>query len=111
MSVLGWLAEGAYVNRHVNMLYFIVVCSISVGVLATAVRMNDRRAMRMYLYSMPVWAAIEGIGLASGMRIYGSHQFAVFFFVALIEDPGWVTLAFMASESLFKRLYGPPPPG
>ena len=102
MSVIEWLTQEAFVARHVNLLYFIVVSAISLAVLAYAVVTKNRRAIIIYLYALPVWAAIEGIGLVTGMRIYESYQPAVFFFVAFMEDAGWVTLAFVVSEGLFK---------
>ena len=102
MSVVEWLVEPAEVARHVNLLYFIVVSAISLAVLAYAVLTRNRRAIIIYLYALPVWAAIEGIGLVTGMRVYESYQPAVFFFVAFMEDAGWVTLAFIVSEGLFK---------
>jgi hypothetical protein len=97
--------ESAYVARHVNMLYFLVVSVISLSVLAWAVFSHNHRAVNIYLYSMPVWAGIEGFGLVTGMRVYESYQGAVFFFVAFMEDAGWVTLAFMVSEGLHRWSY------
>jgi hypothetical protein len=102
VSFADWLAEGAYVDRHVNMFYFLVITVISLCVLTYAVRSRNNRAIRIYLFSLPVWAGIEGFGLVTGMRVYESYQPAVFFFVAFMEDAGWVTLAFIVSEKLFR---------
>ena len=48
MSVADWLAEGAYVDRHVNMFYFLVVTAISLCVLAYAARSGNNRAIRIF---------------------------------------------------------------
>jgi hypothetical protein len=60
----------------------------------------------MFAFAMGIWALIEGIGLVTGMRTYSplEDRAFVFFFVALIEDPGWVCLGYMIAEQIFKRL-------
>jgi hypothetical protein len=57
----------------------------------------------MFLFAMVTWSVIELIGLVSGMRVYEppGDRVPVFFFVALVEDPGWVALSFMAAEFLY----------
>jgi len=60
----------------------------------------------MFVFAMGIWALIEGIGLVTGMRIYTPPEdnVAIFFFVAFIEDPGWVCLGYMIAEQIFKRM-------
>jgi hypothetical protein len=75
-------------------------------VLGIALYTRNKRAIKMFVFAMGIWALIEGIGLVTGMRIYSPSEDTayVFFFVALIEDPGWVCLGFMIAEQIFKRL-------
>jgi len=75
----------------VNYAYFLVVLGITVTVLGIALYTKNKRAVKMFVFAMGIWALIEGIGLATGMRAYN-------------EDPGWVCLGFMMAEQLFKRL-------
>jgi hypothetical protein len=96
----------AHVSRDVNYLYFLVILAITLTVLGIALYTKNKRAVKMFFFAMVIWALIEGIGLVTGMRIYNppSERIPVYFFVAFIEDPGWVCLGFMIAEQLFKRL-------
>jgi hypothetical protein len=73
-------------------------------VLGIALYTRNKRAVKMFLFAMVVWALIEGFGLVTGMRVYSKDTLLVFIFVALVEDPGWVCLGYMIAEQLFKRL-------
>ena len=96
----------AHVSREVNYLYFLVVLSITLTVLGIALYTKNKRAVKMFVFAMGIWALIEGIGLITGMRFYNppEERIPVFIFVALVEDPGWVCLGYMMAEQLFKRL-------
>jgi uncharacterized membrane protein YedE/YeeE len=106
MGLIEWLASPANVSRDVNYLYFMIVLAITLTVLFIAVYSKNKRALKMFVFAMGIWALIEGIGLVTGMRVYtpSEHRFAVFIFVALFEDPGWVCLGYMMAEQLYKRL-------
>jgi hypothetical protein len=75
-------------------------------VLGIAIYTRNKRAIRMFVFAMGIWALIEGIGLVTGMRVYSPSEDSAFiyFFVALVEDPGWVCLSYMIAEQIFKRL-------
>ena len=96
----------ASVSREVNYLYFLIVLGVTLTVLGIALYTKNKRAVRMFVFAMGVWAFIEGIGLVTGTRVYTppSERIPVFLFVALVEDPGWVCLGYMIAEQLFKRL-------
>lgn len=96
----------ANVSREVNYAYFLIVLCITATVLGVALYTKNKRAVKMFVFAMGVWALIEGIGLMTGMRAYNpsEERILVFVFVALVEDPGWVCLGFMMAEQLFKRL-------
>lgn len=89
-----------------NYAYFLVVLAITLTVLAIALYTRNKRAVKMFLFAMAIWAFIEGFGLVTGMRVYQPDEviLPVFIFVALVEDPGWVCLGYMMAEQLFKRL-------
>jgi hypothetical protein len=82
------------------------VLSITATVLGIALYTRNKRAVKMFVFAMGIWALIEGIGLVTGMRAYNppEERILVFLFVAFVEDPGWVCLGFMMAEQLFKRL-------
>jgi hypothetical protein len=104
VEILEWLREPAYVERVVNNLYFIIVTAIALAVLAYAIRTKNKNAINLFLFSMIVWPLIEGFVWGIGIRFYDSSAPGmVFFVVAFMEDPGWVCLAYMAAEVLFKR--------
>lgn len=103
MSLLSWLLEEAHVDREVSYLYLIIVTAISLGVLAYVLKTRNRNAIYLYLFSLPVWGAIEGIGLLTGWRQYSSSPGLVFVVVSFMENPGWVTLAYLISEKMMKR--------
>ncbi len=94
----------AHVYRHVNNAYFLIVLAITLTVLGIAIYTKNKRAVKMFLFAMVIWAFIEGFGLLTGMRVYSDDTLLVFIFVALVEDPGWVCLGYMMAEQLFKRL-------
>jgi len=60
----------------------------------------------MFLFAAVVWAIIEGYGIVTGMRTYEpySDRLIIFYFVAIVEDSGWVCLGYMGAEQIFKRL-------
>jgi len=96
----------ADVCRHVNYVYFLVVLGITLTVLGIALYTKNKRAVKMFLFAAVIWALIESIGIVSGMRTYEPHsdRLLIFFFVAIIEDSGWVCLGYMMAEQLFKKL-------
>ncbi|MCK5261695.1 MAG: hypothetical protein KAJ44_05905 [Thermoplasmatales archaeon] len=94
----------AHVYRQVNYVYFLIVLGITLTVLGIAIYTKNKRAVKMFLFAMVIWAFIEGFGLVTGMRVYSDATLLVFIFVALVEDPGWVCLGYMMAEQLFKRL-------
>jgi hypothetical protein len=105
MGLLEWLTGPAEVARTINGGYMIVVTAISLTVLLLAWWTRDRNAMRLYLLSIPIWLFIEGFGLLSGMRGYTEQQGLVYLVVAVMEDPGWVTLAYMVAWRLWERRF------
>ena len=105
MSLLDWLTESAEVSRTINGTYMIVVTVISLSVLYLAWRTRDRNALRLYLLSIPIWLFIEGFGLVVGLREYTDQWPLVYFVVAVMEDPGWVTLGYMVGWRLFEKRF------
>ena len=105
MGLIEWLASPAQVSRDVNYLYFLIVLAITLTVLFIAFYTKNKRALKMFIFAMAIWALIEGIGLVTGMRVYtpSEDRFVVFIFVALVEDSGWVCLGYMMAEQLYKR--------
>jgi FtsH-binding integral membrane protein len=93
------------VSREVNYLYFLIVLAITLTVLMIAIYTKNKRAVKMFVFAMFIWAFIEGFGLITGMRVYNppGDRILVFIFVALVEDPGWVCLGYMMSEQMYKR--------
>lgn len=106
MGLLEWLGSPAYVSRDVNYLYFLIVLVITLTVLSLALYTKNKRALKMFVFAMAIWALIEGIGLVTGMRVYtpSEDRFLVFIFVAFVEDPGWVCLGYMMAEQMYKRI-------
>lgn len=107
MGVLEWLGEGVEVSRTVSIAYFFIVTGISLAVLylAVATRRRDPNTLRIYVYSIPVWLAIEGLGLAMGWREYTDHIALTYFVVAVMEDPGWMALAYLVGSRLMERRF------
>ena len=105
MSLIDWLVDPAEVSRTINGAYMIIVSAISLTVLYLAWRTKDRNAIRLYLLSIPIWLAIEGFGLVQGWREYTDQVPLVYFVVAVMEDPGWVTLGYMVAWRLFERQF------
>ena len=105
MGLIEWLTGPAQVSREVNYLYFLIVLAITLTVLGIAIYTRNKRAIKMFVFAMGIWALIEGIGLISGMRVYtpSEDRLMVFIFVALVEDPGWVCLGYMMAEQIYKR--------
>lgn len=103
MEPLNWLTEPAFVNRHVSPLYFIVVTIIALTVLIYALKTDNKRAVRLYVYAMVVWFILE-LGLyLTGVRAYNVEQpFPIILIIGTIEDPGWVCLAYMVAEKMMK---------
>ncbi len=104
MGIIEWILSPANVYREVNYAYFLIVLAITLTVLGIAVYTKNKKAIKMFLFAMIIWAFIEGFGLVTGMRAYSKDTILVFIFVAFIEDPGWVCLGFMMAEQFFKRL-------
>lgn len=106
MSIMDWLMTSAEVSRTINGAYVIVVSAIAMSVLAYAIYTKDRNAVRLYLLSIPVWLFIEGFGLfVWGIREYSSQLGLTYFVVAVMEDPGWVTLSYMVAWRVFERQF------
>jgi hypothetical protein len=105
VSIVDWLIGPAEVSRTVNGTYMVVVTAISLSVLVLAWRTRDRNSVRLYLLSIPIWLFIEGFGLVSGMREYTDQWPLAYVVVAVMEDPGWVTLAYMVAWRLFDRRF------
>ena len=96
----------AEVSREVNYFYFIIVLAITLCILGIALYTRNKRAVRMFLFALIVWAFIESFGIITGLRTYEPYEdrVLIFIFVALVEDSGWVCLGYMMAEQLFKRL-------
>ena len=105
MSLLDWLMESAEVSRTINGWYMLIVSAISLSVLFFAWYTKDRNAVRLYILSIPIWLFIEGIGLVWGIREYSTNVGLTYFVVAVMEDPGWVTLSYMVAWRLFQRQF------
>jgi hypothetical protein len=106
MSLMDWLMTSAEVSRTINGTYMIVVSAIALSVLAFAFYTKDRNAVRLYIMSIPIWLFIEGLGLFIwGIREYSSQVGLTYFVVAVMEDPGWVTLSYMVAWRLFERRF------
>ena len=106
MSILDWLMESAEVSRTINGTYMIVVSAIALSVLAFAFYTKDRNAVRLYILSIPIWLFIEGFGLfVWGIREYSSQVGLTYFVVAVMEDPGWVTLSYIVAWRVFERQF------
>lgn len=96
----------ASVSREVNYLYFLAVLCITLTVIGVALYLRNKRAVKIFLFAMVVWAVIESIGIVTGMRTYDPFEdrMLIFIFVAFVEDPGWVCLGYMIAEQFYKRL-------
>ncbi len=105
MGLLEWLLEPVHVSRSVNVGYLILVTGISLAILAYALRTRDRNAVRLYFASIPIWMFIEGLGLIQGWRAYSGSVGLVYIVVAVMEDPGWVALAYMIGVRLMERKF------
>ncbi|NIP34275.1 MAG: hypothetical protein GWN18_05035, partial [Thermoplasmata archaeon] len=106
MSLMDWLMTSAEVSRTINGAYMVVVSAIALSVLAFAFYTRDRNAVRLYILSIPIWLFIEGLGLFIwGIREYSSQVGLTYFVVAVMEDPGWVTLSYMVAWRLFERRF------
>lgn len=106
MSLIDWLMTSAEVSRTINGAYMIVVSAIALSVLAFALYARDRNAVRLYILSIPIWLLIEGVGLfVWGVREYSSQVGLTYFVVAVMEDPGWVTLSYMVAWRIFERQF------
>jgi hypothetical protein len=106
MNFIDWLLESQHVQREVSVAYFIGVCAIAFSTLGYAIWTKNKPAVNMFLFSLPVWGFIEGLGLVTGWRAYhGLYPPLTFVLVAFVEDPGWVCLAYLVAETLFKKFW------
>ena len=106
MTLIDWLMTSAEVSRTINGAYMMVVSAIALSVLAFALYTRDRNAVRLYILSIPIWLLIEGVGLfVWGVREYSSQVGLTYFVVAVMEDPGWVTLSYMVAWRVFERQF------
>ena len=105
MSLVDWLMGSAEIDRTINGAYMITVTAISLSVLFLAWWTKDRNAVRLYILSIPIWLLIEGLGLVAGWREYTEQVPLVYIIVAVMEDPGWVTLGYMVAWRLFERRF------
>jgi hypothetical protein len=97
--------ESAEVSRTINGWYMLIVSAISLSVLFLAWYTKDRNAVRLYILSIPIWLFIEGVGLVWGIREYSTNVGLTYLVVAVMEDPGWVTLSYMVAWRLFHRQF------
>jgi len=105
-ELMDYLLLPAHVQRVVNPLYFAMVVAITSGVLYYSIKTKNRNAIRLFVFSLFVWPAIELIGLLSGWRAYHNANVGlIFFLVGMVEDPGWVALAYIAAEKMYERWY------
>ncbi len=106
MSFVDWLLTSEHVQREVNIAYFIGVCAIAFTTLAYAIRTKNKPAINMFIFSIPIWGFIEGLGLVMGWRAYhGLYPPLTYVLVAFVEDPGWVCLAYIVAEALFEKFW------
>jgi|MudIll2142460700_1097286.scaffolds.fasta_scaffold62147_3 hypothetical protein len=105
MGLLEWLLEPVNVSRTVTGGYLVLATCISLAVLAYALRTRDRNAVRLYVASIPIWMFIEGLGLVQGWRAYTEPVWLTYIVVAIMEDPGWVALAYMMGVKLIERRF------
>ena len=103
MGLLEWLLEPVHVSRTVTGGYLVLATCISLAVLAYALRTRDRNAVRLYIASIPIWMFIEGLGLVMGWRAYTEPVWLTYIVVAVMEDPGWVALAYIIGTRLMER--------
>lgn len=105
MEIYEWLTTPAHVHRTVNNLYFVTVTIIALAVLVYAIKKRNKNAIYLFLFSIIVWGIIEGLVWGMGIRFYDSAQpQIVFSIVAFMEDPGWVCLAYLVAEGMYKKL-------
>ena len=105
-EIIDYLMLPAHVQRVVTPLYFIIVILITSSVLYYCVRTNNKNAIRLFLFSLIVWPIIEGIGLITGWRVYYSgNNGLIYFLVAMVEDPGWVALGYVAAEKMYDKWF------
>ena len=57
--ITDWLTDAAFVDRHVNNLYLLVVTCISLAVLWVAAWRRDVMAVRVYLYAALEWIILK----------------------------------------------------
>ena len=101
MDIISWLSGYAYVNRHVSPVYFIIVTIITVSILYYAIRVDNKRALRIFAYAFMVWLIFEFGLFFSGIREYNiEHPYLIIMLIGGVEDPGWVCLAYMVAEKM-----------
>lgn len=103
MDIVSWLTEVAHVNRHVSPLYFIIVTIITLSVLFYALKTDNKRAVRVFVYAFVVWLILEFGLYFTGIRQYNIDQpYLVILLIGGVEDPGWVCLAYIVAEKMMK---------
>ena len=101
MDIISWLTEVAYVNRHVSPLYFIIVILITTSVLFYALKTDNKRALRVFVYGFVVWVVLEFALFFTGIRQYSiENPYLCILLIGGVEDPGWVCLAYLAAEKM-----------
>lgn len=101
MDIISWLTESAMVNRHVTPLYFIFVSIITFSILFYAIRTNNKRAVRIFMYGFVVWVLLEFGLFFTGVRQYNlENPYFVILLIGGVEDPGWVCLAYLVAEKM-----------
>jgi Na+/melibiose symporter-like transporter len=103
MDIISWLTESASVNRHVSPLYFIIVSIITLSVLFYALKTDNRRAVRIFVYAVVVWLILEFGLFFTGVRQYNlDDPYLIIMLIGGVEDPGWVCLAYIVAERMMK---------
>ena len=107
MDIIEWLTESAYVNRHVSPLYFIIVTIITVSILYYAIKVDNKRALHIFVYAFVVWLIFEFGLFFTGIREYNiDNPYLIIMLIGGVEDPGWVCLAYMVAEKMMKIYRG-----
>ena len=103
MDIINWLTESAHVNRHVSPVYFIIVTIITLSILYFAIRTDNKRALRIFVYAFVVWLILEFGLFFTGIREYNiEHPYLIIMLIGGVEDPGWVCLTYMVAEKMMK---------
>ena len=109
--IIDWLTAGAYVSRHINPAYILVVCIIATVVLGYIMLKRDMTAMRVFVYGFFVWLGVESFGLATGMRVYVTdNPMCLLFFISFFENAAWCALSFIVARWMYRRWKRKHPP-